>query len=176
MVRRSGAALDIIQRGANPASRRADCKVLLNQQITHFSLAQLVWRAWVGEVEDWVKEYVLTPPVRDLIPTGDDTAYWPALGTAVGLNADLGYVGWQYAKKMMPRVTSRIAKLVASFVARIMARYGVSFTAANGLAATGVGAFVSVTLDLGLSAWLVYDLINAKEDLIDAILDIWFPE
>jgi hypothetical protein len=176
MVRQSGSTLDIIQRGSTPAKRREDVRALLNQQITHFSLAQLVWRAWVGEVEDWVNEYVMTPAVRDLIPEGDNTAYWPTLGTAVGLNADLGYVGWQYVKKMAPKLATRVARLVASFVAKIMARYGISFTVANGLAATGVGAFISVTLDIGLSAWLAYDLINAKEDLIDAILDVWFPE
>jgi hypothetical protein len=68
-----------------------------------------------------------------------------------------------------------ITKWVSSFVSRVLAKYVGRFAAGSALAATGVGAVATAFIDAGLLAWAVSDLWNAKNDLIEGLLDEWFP-
>lgn len=126
-----------------------------------------------GETSVWVEEHILTPQLLALVPSAGETAIWPTRGQALSSIAAGTSLMWSAASKVS--WLRPVTKWVTSFVSRILAKYVGRFAAGSALAATGVGAVATAFIDAGLLAWAVSDLWNAKNDLIEGLLDEWFP-
>lgn len=159
--------------GGTPASRRADARAILYQQLTPSAFWTLPIYFLRGETSAWVSTHILTPQLVDLIPAAGETAIWPARAQALNSIAAGTTIAWGVASRVP--LLKPVTNWVAKFVSKILAKYIGRFAAGSALAATGVGAVVSAFIDAGLLAWSVSDLWNAKNDLIEGLLDEWFP-
>lgn len=148
-------------------------RAILYQQLTPSSFWTLPLYFIRGETSEWVEKHILTPQLLALVPAAGETAIWPARGQALNSIAAGTTLAWGVAARIP--LLKPVTKWVSAFVARVLAKYIGRFAAGSALAATGVGAVASAFIDAGLLAWSVSDLWNAKDDLIEGLLDEWFP-
>lgn len=148
-------------------------RAILYQQLAPSAFWTLPIYFLRGETSDWVEKHILTPQLLDLVPAAGETAIWPTRGQALTSIAAGTTLTWGTASRIP--LLKPVTKWVATFVSKILAKYVGRFAAGSALAATGVGAVVSAFIDAGLLAWSVSDLWNAKDDLIEGLLDEWFP-